>query len=474
MDLESLFNPEYTSGNLVAIDAVVQIIGQVAVWVISIVGFGIVMASILKNAVHGLYATNPKLFDKVYDIKQQGMNNGLRGHKDRRGNTDLIAGLGSLIYILCKLIPNVKALTDFAGDENGEGGVTLDPKAWFMRSLPLMVVQIFIGVLIFFGYPSKIAAWAAEFGTGVFDVVLTNVDPVAWVEAIPSNLTILEVSTSGAKDRESQIVNKITTVTAKRVLGKYSDIKKEARNDIAIDIETWVIKECLPNFHAYCGEDYTYSVSARITEGKPDLSRINSGANNDMPAVSEDTGLVTYAAATPVSRFVDGLTTGEDDTQYVRFDIVFTEVAVSGKKGVAIDVAVAVPNGSNTWQSDGKTLKVTLFDGAAGDAKLTKSGAYSVGGTFNGVSITIKAVDGNTIIFESAKDMGSCKEITDIKGLFYYVNGVQYPIRAIKCKGSETILSAYTAAGYKDWKWGEIPTKVSKEEATPTGNPFKE
>lgn len=53
-----LFAPEWTTGNLFEIQGVVNILGGLAVIVISVVGFGIVIFSILKNAISGLYVVN--------------------------------------------------------------------------------------------------------------------------------------------------------------------------------------------------------------------------------------------------------------------------------------------------------------------------------------------------------------------------------------------------------------------------------
>ncbi|MBR3600621.1 MAG: hypothetical protein IKL53_12225, partial [Lachnospiraceae bacterium] len=68
---QNLFDKAWTEGNLYEIQPVVNVLGTFACWVISIVGFGIVIFSILKNAFSGLYVVNPAFWDKVSDVKAQ-------------------------------------------------------------------------------------------------------------------------------------------------------------------------------------------------------------------------------------------------------------------------------------------------------------------------------------------------------------------------------------------------------------------
>lgn len=67
---QNLFNSDYTQGNLAEIEPAHQAIGKLAVIVISFIGFAIVIATIVKNALMGLYAVSPKIWDRVDEAKE--------------------------------------------------------------------------------------------------------------------------------------------------------------------------------------------------------------------------------------------------------------------------------------------------------------------------------------------------------------------------------------------------------------------
>ena len=177
-EIDSLFNIQWSKGNLGSINFIVQWLSWASVILISIVGFGIVIFSIGKNALAGLYAVSPKLWDRVDEVKKANIS-----AKQGSGN-QLINILGSIPTILCKALPNVKAMTEFDDEQ-------ISPKVYFMKSLPVLCLQIFVGVFIFFGYPSQVANTVSKFGTGVLDVVFANVDPTAWISKLPGEISVV-------------------------------------------------------------------------------------------------------------------------------------------------------------------------------------------------------------------------------------------------------------------------------------------
>ena len=69
-----LFSGDWTQGNLFEIQGLVNVLAGIAVVVISAVGFGIVIFSILKNAISGLYVVNPPFWDRVSQLKEDAVN----------------------------------------------------------------------------------------------------------------------------------------------------------------------------------------------------------------------------------------------------------------------------------------------------------------------------------------------------------------------------------------------------------------
>ena len=140
-----LFAEDWTQGNLNSIPWLTNNLGKLACIVISAVGFGIVIFSILKNALSGLYVVNPKLFDKVDDVQKAIGLGDYAAEGALGGLTQKVPKIGSILQSLLALIPNVKALTDFDGVDSS----VIDKKQYFMKAIPWLVAQIFIGMIIF-------------------------------------------------------------------------------------------------------------------------------------------------------------------------------------------------------------------------------------------------------------------------------------------------------------------------------------
>lgn len=230
-----LFAPEWTTGNLFEIQGVVNFLGGIAVVVISVVGFGIVIFSILKNAISGLYVVNPPFWDRVDELKSDAVE-GVKGViNDTMGKSNNLAAkkLGGALTWMLSIIPNIKALTDF-DDSDGQ---VVDKKQYFLKSIPLLVVHIFIGAMIFLGYPTKIATWFGNAGTYAIDAFLNNVDPVEAIQRISDGIIVYDLTTDGTGDKFEQMVNDATRAIHKNVVTKYTDMGKQPAQSAALEIE---------------------------------------------------------------------------------------------------------------------------------------------------------------------------------------------------------------------------------------------
>lgn len=230
-----LFAPEWTTGNLFEIQGVVNVLGYIAVIVISVVGFGIVIFSILKNAISGLYVVNPPFWDRVDELKNDAVEGAKGLVNDTIGKSNNVAAkkLGGMLTTLLGFIPNIKALTDF-DDSDGQ---VVDKKQYFIKSIPLLVCHIFIGALIFLGYPTKIATWFGNAGTYAIDAFLNNVDPVETIQRISDGIIVYDLTTDGTGDPFEQAINDATRAIHKNVVTKYTDMGKQPAQSAALEIE---------------------------------------------------------------------------------------------------------------------------------------------------------------------------------------------------------------------------------------------
>lgn len=230
-----LFSGEWTQGNLFEIQGLVNVLGHLAVIVISAVGFGIVIFSILKNAISGLYVVNPPFWDKVSDLKNDMVQGATGMVNDTIGKSNNVVAkkLGGGLTLLLGYIPNIKALTDF-DDSDGE---YIDKKQYFIKSIPLLVAQIFIGTLIFMGYPTKIASWVGTGGTYIIDAVINNVDPIETVQKISDGIVVYSLATDGSQDPFEVNINDFTREVFRVVNSQYTDMKKDSAQNVALTIE---------------------------------------------------------------------------------------------------------------------------------------------------------------------------------------------------------------------------------------------
>lgn len=448
---DNLFSPEYTQGNLAEIGFIAQVIGRIAVVVISIVGFGIIMAAILKNALHGLYAVSPKFWDRVDEAHKVSL-----GFSSSSGGNQISKVVGSITIVFLNILPNVKALTDF-DDE------VLDAKAYFMKAIPLLCVQIFVGVFIFFGYPAQVAEKFSDFGRGFFDVVLMNVDPTAWVQSIPKKMIILDLSTDGSKDDVDITINKIARSVYTTYVGELDDMTSEKRNEVSRLIEQWVIQNTSQDYVTFCDTDkYAMSVTSRISIAEPDISRVGSSNGNNKD------GIYAFAYYTPLATWEHG-STKDAEGKYVRYDLVFTPVASKGNTSSVENVMNAM-----RFSKDNSANKITITVadevttsyGLTGLSRIT--GTVSING--NDVKVNL-ALSENTIIVTPAAGSTSITDatvISNISGLYYFYGSSKHAIRSIMQGGSGSRTTSFVPVNENDqsnsWVWGEQPTSKSKTE----------
>lgn len=290
---QDLFNTDWTQGNLYEISWLTDKLGTFSCWVISVVGFGIVIFSILKNAFSGLYVVSPDFWDRVDEVKRQavdGVSSGITDATGRTGNA-AVQRMGGILVFMLSLIPNVKSLTDF------DDGAPVDKKQYFMRSIPLLVAQIFIGMLIFFGYPAKIADWIGTGATHAVSAVINNIDPVTVVTGISDKFTVYNLSTDGSQDPFEQNINKMTSEMISVMATRYNDMDKSNVQNIAYVLE----QNLLSAFDSEgakrsLGTDqgYVISITTNIQSNTPSVSSSYGDLGNGVKMAQATNGTISF------------------------------------------------------------------------------------------------------------------------------------------------------------------------------------
>lgn len=327
-EIDSLFNIQWSKGNLGSINFIVQWLSWASVVLISIVGFGIVIFSIGKNALAGLYAVSPKLWDRVDEIKKANIS-----AKQGSGN-QLINILGSIPTILCKALPNVKAMTEFDDEQ-------ISPKVYFMKSLPILCLQIFVGVFIFFGYPSQVANTVSKFGTGVLDVVFANVDPTAWISKLPGEISVVNYVTKGSKVPFDTNVLKVSQTFQASLASNVSGITADSLESCSLQFEQLALQQMAGMTEAMDTERYKLSVDATFYREGSDYSGY---VNQNNGKVSDNVTTRIITCSVPQTSATGGLAHGVPGygTVTVVMTLRFAEQSVDTGVGATKYVADAV------------------------------------------------------------------------------------------------------------------------------------
>lgn len=375
---QNLFSETWTEGNLYEIQPIVSALGTFACWMISIVGFGIVIFSILKNAMSGLYVVNPNFWDKVDAIKDQAKNGA--GNLSNSGNV-ATQKLGGILTFLLGFIPNIRALTDF------DDGVPVDKKQYFMKSIPLLIAQIFIGMLIFFGYPAKIANWIGTGATYAIGAVINNIDPVQVVLNASDAFTTYKLSTDGSQDPWEQNINKMASEMTSVVHTTYNDMLSDPTQECAYQIEA-ILLQAFDTAAAKdvlgASEGYNYDVSCTFQKSTPTVSSSYQNIENGVWQARATNGTYSFKFWISGESLPTGSTKVTAEDHFV-WTITATPKAVSN-----VSSASFIPCGSI---SKSATIMATTSTARLSITGLTfGSGESDVKGVL-GKTVTIELID---------------------------------------------------------------------------------
>lgn len=307
----ALFDEEYTVGQAGAISWLRENVGLVVCWVISAVGFLIVAAAILRNALAGLYLAFPNMWDKVHNVRkavESGLDSGVQGGEKMK---KVAASFGS---ILLSMLPDVKESTDFGedgelsggGDGNGQS-IALMRKKWLTKSIPSFIMLCMVGMLIYYGYPTKLANFIGEAGRFGLDAIFNNVDPVQLANKVFDGINTYELATDSATSSLEKNINALTRSAVKQVYTKYSDMQAQPLQETALSIESSFLNMAnnCSDLHNILEEQdgYTVSFMAQLTSTRPVLSDAFKIVRTDGEEGSEVPGLYMAKSSAGVKQF---------------------------------------------------------------------------------------------------------------------------------------------------------------------------
>ena len=416
----NLFQDDWVRGNLYEIADITNILGPAACWIISLVGFMIVIISISKNALSGLYCVWPDFWDKVDEVQTQiadGVNSSFAalGSATPRGGA-AVTKIGSFLSFLIGHFPNVKALTDFNGVETS----LVDKKQYFMRSLPLMVAQIFIGMFIFFGKPADVANFIGQAGIKGVDIVLANIDPIETVKHLSDKFADLQLATDDSKVPFDKVVNGVTRDIVSSISSQHSDLKKNTRQEVAGTVEGIIQNKFAPHsdiIGAEQGWNVSYKAAYNTTQPANPTGSGWNDAGNGVYINKSSSGIMAYRTFIPVSQVNTGKQIDPVDNVMVTITCVPEAVDVTKYKDVRIYAKTVNVKGNSIQFELPKDMEYS---------ENPSSGAWGISGV-NGRTVAIKIgssleevasgegkilASGNTVTINDIKFSG-----TDLSGV---------------------------------------------------------
>lgn len=211
-----LMDPRW-EGKVSAIAWFTGLIDKYVVMFISLIGFLIILSTMLRNVLAALYYSNPKFWNRIDMIKSA-----------ESGGGSGKANYSTIERILARL-PNLRDWIDI--DET-----TGDPKDYLIKAIPQAIIGTFIGVLIFSSYYRKLIANVAGLGLHVFDKYFLSRNLVADFDAIVDEGTDYKFTYGNSEGGKKK--TKIARKVYDAVRSNYGNIREaETKQLVGTNIE---------------------------------------------------------------------------------------------------------------------------------------------------------------------------------------------------------------------------------------------
>lgn len=261
--IKDIMDNDRFKGAISSISWLTDITDRYFAMAITLVAFFIISAALLKNACAGAYCANSKFWDKVHESHQKNMAYTIGTLKGvfSKGGMENISPAGIRDFLL-GLLPDIKAFTEFEDAD-------IDPKQYFMKAIPQMLLCVIIGVFIYNGYYRDTASVVGSFGAETFERVMASADPVGLADRLYNSTGTPKVASDYDNSPTGEVTNEITHDLYKAVMSQYTDINGKAAKSTLINNCEGTAKEVVAAISAYVGTEdgasYKNSVSVKPT-----------------------------------------------------------------------------------------------------------------------------------------------------------------------------------------------------------------
>lgn len=457
--VDILQNPKY-AGAIDSVSWLTDWIDSGFGMVITIVAFLIILVAMFKNVLAAAYCAFPKFWDRVDAAHKEVESMGwIQQFKDTFMTKDVNAG--SFSNAIMRILPNIKAFTDFEGD-------TVRPKTYFIRAIPQMILCIIIGAFIYNGYYRDLAAKVVDFGSEMVSRVLLEVDPIAVFDQFTGAAGRPVFASDGSELADQQLVNKISTNVYNAVIGEYNDIsgaeaKRALANTIEAKIQGWVLELENVDESYVDGESWKSVLQVSLTNGEVPIDQINGKSNKDGT-------IMQYAMQFPISDLNISSNINVGVPMYVRIRLNFEKQAVqSGTHSVSDLILHANEGQTSVTVSAGVNLELRNTSGSI-------LASNAAGGT---IDITVAFGSGNkghVITFDNPKNAQFKGTYTIAGGLSVKdsTTGKTHTITGVSFDGAGVLSSV--SEGRTDITWSTTdlgsskstdPAKTPEDDTTP-------
>lgn len=397
--------------------------------VITVVAFLIILVAMFKNVLAAAYCAYPKFWDRVDAAHKEVESLGwVQQFKDTFITKDVNSG--SFSNALMRILPNIKAFTDFEGD-------TIRPKTYFIRAIPLMLMSVIIGAFIYNGYYRDLAAKVVDFGSEMVSRVLLEVDPIAVFDQFTGSAGRPVFASDNSEIPEQQLVNKISTNVYNTVIGEYNDVsgsdaKRALANAIEGKVQAWVDILAETDNTYVDGVSWRSILQVSLTNGEVSIDQIDGKFNKERTVAQ-------YAMQFPVSDLNLSSNINVGLPMYVRVRVNFEKQAVQSGKHAVTDLVLHLGSNRTTSCPVGSNLLLSSTTSAGIKGENT-SGTGTI--TINVVEDSSKnrnleaTISGGGAASGTYALSGSGLKVTDSK------NGTTHYIKYISFDGSGTLSSS--------------------------------
>jgi len=376
---DALFDPNYSTGKLSLLGDFRISAGTAVCWVVSIVGFCLTAAAVIKLALSGLYLAYPRLWDRVNELHKQiessAKSNASGGGQ---GGANVVKKAAGFLCLLISILPDVKSATEFGegGSSEGAGSNQFEKKRWLTKAIPEFLALSMIGVLIYFGYPTKLASWVGNTGTYVLDAFFDNVDPVQLTKKVLTNVATYDLQTDTAASTYEQNINDMTKLAMRSIYTKYSDMQTGPVQTTAYQVENVLLQGFQEDAECYAllqnQDGYSIAYTVQLSSTTPVISETYELAGSiegggKLYKAKTKTKIINYKMIYPVENLPTG-STKVTSTDYLILTINCTPVALSATSSAKLTRVVA--GGSQADNSTQTYIISSIFNLASNSIKL--------------------------------------------------------------------------------------------------------